>query len=226
MKQSSDTARSESGVTLVELLVVMILLGVVGSVVTTVIVTGLQTSTSISTRTQALHQIEQSLQRVSRELRVADPLYTTSDPLRELAVTIDREGQRQLVRFQVNDAERRLLQFNQPVTESAIAEIGDPLGPGSTSLVTDLDNALPNLATPIAVAEHEPVFTYYDALGQQLHCDLDGDGRPTDVDECFNTLRPTRQVGIRIIKEVPGARRIDAETRVSIRSIRYSEVLP
>ncbi len=210
----------EAGVTLIELLVVLVLLGVIGSIVISVITTGLQTSTSITNRTEAIHDVETSLQRVTREIRVADPLFISNDPHRELAVTIERGGQLQLVRFQADTQERQLLQLTQPFSDDALGEIGDPIGPGSTRLVTDLDNSFAWSTDPDA-ADPQPVFSYYDAAGRELECDLDEDGRPTDAPACRSILRDAQQVGVRVVKEVRDSRPIDAHTRVAIRSIRY-----
>lgn len=208
----------EDGVTLVELLVVLVLLGVVGSIVTTVVVTGLRTSTATTNRTEAIHDVERSLQRVIREVRVADPLYVAEDdPHGELAVAITRAGEDQLVRFQVDRGARQLRQVTQDLDDDTLGEIGDPVGPGSVALVTELDNALEG-ATP-----EQPVFTYYDAWGEEIDCQLGPDGRPTAPSSCKQALSRARQVGVRIVKEVTDARPIDAESVVTIRSIRYRE---
>lgn len=209
--------QQEDGVTLVELLIVLVLLGIVGSVVVTVVTTGLRNSTTITNRTEAIHDVETSLQRVSREIRVADPLFISNDPHRELAVTIERDGELQLVRFQADSDDRQLLQQTQPFSDTALGEIGDPIGPGSTRLVTDLDNVFDDSGGDAL----QPVFTYYDSAGRELECDLDSQGRPTDASGCRSILRDAEQVGVRVVKEVRDSRPIDAQTQVSIRSIRY-----
>ena len=219
LTRSRSRARDphEEGVTLVELLIVLVLLGIVGSIVVSVITTGLRNSTTITNRTEAIHDVETSLQRVSREIRVADPLFISNDPHRELAVTIERGGELQLVRFQADSDDRQLLQLTQPFSDTALGEIGEPIGPGSTRLVTDLDNIFDESGGEAL----QPVFTYYDGAGRELECDLDSQGTPTDAPACRSILRDAEQVGVRIVKEVRDSRPIDAQTKVSIRSIRY-----
>lgn len=62
---------SESGFTLVELLVVMVIMGVIGAFTMSSLVQGLQTSNEADRRVQALTDLQQAGQRVSRELRMA-----------------------------------------------------------------------------------------------------------------------------------------------------------
>ena len=61
----------EGGFTLVELLVVILILGIIGAFTTTSLVQGLKVSNEADRRIQALTELQQAGERVSRELRMA-----------------------------------------------------------------------------------------------------------------------------------------------------------
>ena len=74
-----NRTQDDGGFTLVELLVVMLIMGIVGAFTMTSLVQGLQVSNDADRRIQALTDLQQSGQRVSRELRMAC-LVTTASP--------------------------------------------------------------------------------------------------------------------------------------------------
>ena len=63
-----------AGVTLVELLVVMVLLAAVGAIIASSIVGGLRADAQARDRIEALEDVQIALERVSRDVRAADPL--------------------------------------------------------------------------------------------------------------------------------------------------------
>lgn len=69
----------EGGFTLVELLVVMTILGVVGTIVTSSLVQGMRTASRAESRVEALTDLQKGAARMSRELRAACPV-TDVDP--------------------------------------------------------------------------------------------------------------------------------------------------
>lgn len=91
---------SDSGFTLVELLVVMLIMGVVGAFTATSLVQGLQTSNEADRRVQALTDLQQAGQRVSRELRMACHVETALAD--QVAVDILRDGTRWRYDFAVD----------------------------------------------------------------------------------------------------------------------------
>lgn len=145
--------RNESGVTLVELLVVLVLLGVVGSVVMTAVVTSLQASTASTNRVLALNELETGLQRIVRDLRSATviepPGTDPGDPDADTFVNmvVYRDGT-------FNDVTYEL------VDEQLIRSETDQV------LVAFIDN------DPLT----EPLFTYYDAQGEPVDCNSDCSG--------------------------------------------------
>ena len=142
------TWRNETGFTLVELLVVMVLLGVVGGVATTAIVTSLQAASSTSARVIALDELQTAMQRVSRDLRAAE-VFTIDDSTdfeREITATIFRGGAETTVTYRVRE---------QDGVDVLVRE-----DTGQT-LITLVDN------------DTEPVFTYLGANGGPIVCATD-----------------------------------------------------
>lgn len=73
----------DQGLTLVELLVVMLILGVVGTVTTAGVVSGLRTTSEVQNRADAQAVVRTGVERLSRDLRMADPLrHATSTEVR------------------------------------------------------------------------------------------------------------------------------------------------
>lgn len=68
----------ESGFTLVELLVVMLIMGIIGAFTMTSLVQGLEVSNDADRRIQTLTDLQQAGQRVSRELRMACSIDTAA----------------------------------------------------------------------------------------------------------------------------------------------------
>lgn len=139
----------EDGVTLIELLVVMVVFGVVGGIVLTSTVTALQNAAATNARIDALQELELAMQRVTRDLRAADPLeLVTGEYDTALGASILRDGQRSSVRFRLVDA--------GDVQQMVREDVGQ-------TLVTNLDNG------------GDPVFEYLDRFGQEITCTSDCD---------------------------------------------------
>ena len=85
--------QADEGLTVVELLVVTLLLGIVGSVVTTGVIQGMHTSREAQERIRALTELEAGTHRATRELRAANPLWpgVTSG---SVTATVYRDGTR------------------------------------------------------------------------------------------------------------------------------------
>ena len=139
----------DGGFALVELLVVLVILGVVGGVVTSATVTALRSATVTNARVAALSELEIALQRVTRDLRAADPIELHSDDYAMgLGASIDRSGTRSSVLYKVIESEG-----HQRLVREATGQ----------TLISDLDNG------------GEPVFRYLDQFGQEIACTTDCD---------------------------------------------------
>jgi prepilin-type N-terminal cleavage/methylation domain-containing protein len=192
--------RGDDGFTLVELLVVLILMGVVGGVAMTAIVTSLQSAAVTQSRVEALHELETALQRITRDLRVADPLRLSPDATEstlelfetDLGATIQRGGATEQVRYRLigdaDDGPQRLVREDTGQT-----------------LVTLVDNG------------GEPVFSYLEWDGTEIEC-ASGDSHG----DCVDKLARAAQIKIRLVRVIGEDRTpVRAETTVSVRSIRY-----
>lgn len=80
---------SEQGFTLVELLVTMMILGIISAIVVVSVVGSMRRTTVAANRTNALVDIERGLERMSREIRVADPLVIDPDGSCDSMTTAD-----------------------------------------------------------------------------------------------------------------------------------------
>ena len=149
-------SRNARGFTVVELLVVMLLLGIVGGVVASAIVSGFSSSRATTARTVALHELQIALQRMTRDLRAADPLMLSESGEfdRELGARIDRDGTRSVVTYE--------LQENGGVQQLVRVDTGQ-------TLVSLVDN------------DDEPVFRYLDARGIDILCSSDCASRYLDA---------------------------------------------
>jgi prepilin-type N-terminal cleavage/methylation domain-containing protein len=137
--------KREEGFTLVELLVVMVLLGIVGGIVVNAVTVALRSASHTTARITAQHELEVALQRISRDLRAADPLVlsTTGDWETDLGAEIDRSGSRRVVRFTLTavEGQQNVMQIDTGQT-----------------LITEVDNGT------------EPIFRYLDAVGDPVEC--------------------------------------------------------
>lgn len=93
-------SRGEAGFTLVELLVVLTLLGVIGSIVTSGLVQSMRVTRESQTRIEAMAELQRGAERMGRELRAACPL-TGADPS-DVRLVVARDGTRFEHRFRLS----------------------------------------------------------------------------------------------------------------------------
>ena len=82
---------AEDGLSLVELLIIMLLLGLIGSTVTTSLVRGMKATSATQSRFDALADLQKSVDRMTRNLRAADPLLFTSSTAQRAVVEVYRD---------------------------------------------------------------------------------------------------------------------------------------
>jgi prepilin-type N-terminal cleavage/methylation domain-containing protein len=88
MSMSQRLHREDAGFTLVELLVVIVLLGVVGTIMTSGVVSAFRANAHAETRIQALTAMQSTLANVSREIRSADSRETQQRVLLQASPTV------------------------------------------------------------------------------------------------------------------------------------------
>jgi hypothetical protein len=137
----------EGGLGLAELLVVMTLLTVVGGIVLSSVVSGMNTSRESQDRVQAFAELQRAVERMSREVRAADPLVVAEPDHLEASV---RRG---------DDDEMRCY--------TARVDGGD--------LVEGWDGAERSVVSGLEALDTQPVFTYFDYDGDTMEDDFDPD---------------------------------------------------
>lgn len=193
--------RGQGGFTLVELLVVMLIMGIVGGVVTTALVRGMQTSAVAQSRIQGLSDLQRGVERIARELRVADPLcLTVGEEDTRLGASVYRAGKRYRYDFYLQGSgdELELVQdvteFSSPAdTSGSVVAEGTFIAEAGNDLVTD------------AAGDPLPLFEYFDQ-----------DGDPPI------TPQAAAQVQVNLSKQVRGDDPLVVTTSVEVRNTRYS----
>jgi Tfp pilus assembly protein PilE len=175
---------TDSGVTFVETVVVMVLAAVIGLVTTTVIVTTFRRTSEMDGRTTALIQTRQALQRTLRDLRAANPLQgLTSDKLEEVVVT-SAGVTRDLTYTVVTSAGVTSLVLTETDTDAA----GNPLpSPAPKTVVTHLVNSA---SQPVfSVVAKAPSFTTTDPSVNPATCVIAGQTPTAYARSCVGTIQ-------------------------------------
>lgn len=89
----------ESGVSLVESLLVVLLMSVVGGTMLTSVVKSMHVSAATTTRFDALGELQKSVDRMTRELRAAEPYHLSSSTDNRAVVTVYRNNFTEQIRF-------------------------------------------------------------------------------------------------------------------------------
>jgi prepilin-type N-terminal cleavage/methylation domain-containing protein len=212
LKQPRRNRHAEGGFTLVELLVVMILLGVIGSIVTSSVITAFVSTRRGEQRVHALNDLQKGIERVGRELRAADPLILEAgkDPAEGIGAEVIRNGQRIEYRYYLVDLGDGV-ELREDVVRRALDGQVDSQQQGL--FIADIGNLEKNPPTPL--------FTYYytDPGTRQLReidCDADG----LTESQCLQRHTTATQVRLTLEKLLPEHGPIKVETVVNIRSVR------
>lgn len=148
-------AAGDEGFTLIELLVVCTLTVVVGAIAANAMITGMATTQRQSSRTEALNEVKKTFERVTRDVRGANPLITAQGD--ELKVREEHDGIRRTTRYYLDGD--HLVSFVERSNISTGASLGD-----STSVV------LRDIDVP---ADHQ-IFRYFDSSGDELEANAGG----------------------------------------------------
>jgi prepilin-type N-terminal cleavage/methylation domain-containing protein len=138
----------DSGMTLIELLVTMILMGVIGSVVTAGVVSAMKDQRSSKSRLDAVSSTQRSLERVTKDLRAADPL-VAADALSVTTLVYHGTACQQR-RYYVNATNQLVQEVAKYPASTTCANRTGALGTASTHV----------LVTKVLNTAADPVFVY------------------------------------------------------------------
>lgn len=179
----------EAGVSLIELLVVMVLLGVVGTMVTSAVVSGLAASSRGQARVEALTELETAVHRVTREVRAAAPIHVAD--VHTMEVTALRGNGRIRWTFAADSAAATL-------TAAQVAY--------ADRLTTTPSSSVPARPLVRDLVQVQPTFTYAKADGSAWV-----PGTDADRDEIH-------RVTITLRRDLAEQDPIEVETSVHVRS--------
>jgi prepilin-type N-terminal cleavage/methylation domain-containing protein len=156
----------DGGVSLVEMLVVLVVLSVVGAITTTGMIKATQSARQTQARAEALADVEKGLQRMSREVRAAHP------------ITVGAVRHTPIARAAANEIELRILRknpagvdrsyaFTYRYTTGQVLETRREAAPGADPAVGTITYG-PDGRFLTRVVNTAPVFLYYDANGALL----------------------------------------------------------
>ena len=208
---NSGRIRDQSGVTLIELMIVMVLMGVVGVIVLRGFVSASEITATGTQRADALEDIRPAIQRMTRELRAADPLVISPSLsyATELSAVVHRGGQTFRHSYAVVDGA-------EPGEHELWEEVYEVAADGTETL------SRANQLVILVDGTSDPVFSYLDDAGVPIVCD---DLNLSTVDAqlaCRGRLVAASQVGIRLTRQVAGQTSgIDIDTTISVRNVRY-----
>jgi prepilin-type N-terminal cleavage/methylation domain-containing protein len=202
--------RDESGLTLVELLVVVVILGVIGGFVTSTVITSLQATRKGEARVMALNDLQRGIERVGRELRAAEELQIApgTDPSGNVGAQVVRNGQRITYRYYLVDVGDSA-ELREDVTRRGLD--GTLIDAQDGLFIADIAN----------LETDTPLFTYYvtdPTTGQLAEIDCAG----LTVTQCEQRHTTATQIQLSLAKLLPEQPPIQVETIVNVRSFRIS----
>lgn len=204
LTQRRDHHSSNAGFTVVELLVVMVLLGVVGTITLTAVISSLQASSSAEDRMRALNDLQSGVERVGRELRAAQSMapHLGEDPSYGMSATITRDGDGWRYDYYLDTDDNGDIGLFEDIFR--FDADGNLIEQRQGIFITDIAN----------LALDEPVFEYY-------HRDGDGNLEPVDCDEQPTRCATAKQVRLTLWKNIPDQDPMSVETVVNVRNMRY-----
>ncbi|MDQ1704630.1 MAG: hypothetical protein QOF18_996 [Frankiaceae bacterium] len=147
---------ADDGYSLIEMLVVLALVGIVGGIISATMISGMRNTRQAQNRAYSASLVQTQLERISRDIRVADPIRAASAN----AITVDVYRTNTCVRRQWSVSSGALVSTSTTfATWSACAVYPATATPTSTVTST----VLPSLGNGST-----PVFTYQNAAGAAL----------------------------------------------------------
>lgn len=199
--------RDEDGISLVELIVVTLILGIVSGVIVSATISSLQASRRAQDRVIALNELTISLERVSREIRAAyelDPTVLTDigDANSVIAANVQRDG----------EVFRHRFYLDETVTPTVLRSDLYRDDAGTDVLIHTAELVIDTANTEVG----EKLVRYYAADGLELEC-----APPDTLVECTDRLSGAQFVELRLVRALPEQSPLIVQTLVNIRSSRF-----
>jgi len=209
-----ERARDDQGFSLIELLVVIGIMGIVGSIVMAATIQGLHASRTTQARVAALSDLTLGLERIGRELRAADPL--------DLTVITDIDQADERVSSWINrDGRAWHYLYYLAIGSDGVPELREDLDVFELdgTLNTTLSHDSVFIVKTINVDAGIPLVTYLAADGTSLDCTS-----PTvlTVEECRALLATATHLRLTLVRSLDEGQPVTAQTLVTIRYTRYS----
>jgi type II secretory pathway pseudopilin PulG len=199
MRMTPKRLHEEAGVSLVELLVVILLMTIIGGAATNTLVRSMKVSATTQTRFDALAELQKSVDRMTRELRAAAPLVVGGAP-----VVVAEPNRIVVNEFRNNFTEQRRFTYQFCPTQQRLharVEGPAPAPSGSPANIVCASTTVPVLIEDID--NPGPVFEYFDSAGAA-----------TTVPAQIKTIRVT------VRRALDGQNPITVTTMVRLRNVR------
>lgn len=185
-------------------MVAILIFGVIGTYTTVAVINGTRAAHKGQQRVYAYADLQRGLERISKELRAADPLVlsTSGDYGTELGATVYRT---------IDGAERRV-EYNYRTVDTGdgtdlVQDVTIFSDRDGSTVMSDEDGLF---IENVNNNETQPLFSYYDRSGDQITCPS------SPCDDLINAA----QVEVRLIKDLPEQDDVAASTIVTIRNTR------
>lgn len=210
----------EDGFSLVELIVVMAILVIVATIMANGAISGMRATRAAEARVDAVTELEQALQRMTREIRAAHPLPVGNVEVTPIALAADNEIQVRAQRREGGATRRFSFSYRRAGSEvvetrRSAAATADP----ATGAVFYGPRAF---VTAVRNAGAQPIFTYYDVKGNVLPRTSTCTGGAGTAVACLSQSdrRRIARVGITLVRGRAEQRHITLSTIVTLRNQR------
>lgn len=199
------TRPHDEGFTLVELLVVMLISGVVGTMVVTSFVGATRATERATARVDALNELRPAAERLTRDLRAASPLVLDAGGGYDtrLGMQLTRGGERfRHTYYLVGTAGAWELWQERVRLEDD----------GSTTVLDD-----GSLVAEVTNAADEPVFSYYDADGELITC-LATATTDDELTACRDEHLTASRVDVLVVRAAGDGRPVEFASSITVRN--------
>jgi prepilin-type N-terminal cleavage/methylation domain-containing protein len=191
-----DRRCQDEGFSLVELLVVIILMGIVGTVITNSVVSATRAARTQDDETRTLVTAKIAMERITREIRGANALVMCQP--RTMSFTMTRNNIRTAITFRVDTASATSSEINEAKTTTDLAT-----GVSTTTTTKVLGG--------LAIGASDAVFSYADADGATL--------TPESLSPESYNPGAAKTVGVKVLmRRINGSPSVQLYQLVSIRN--------